>query len=118
MSSHALNLRRPTSPPRNNSGVIAAKTNWKYAKVAVGKWKGMRMLAPETAWSCSCWALKSVNHLPTKLDQNDPDAPKCACGEPKASESPQPIPPTSVSENPAKHMNMVLTIHFFCTSPP
>ena len=30
-------------------GVIAAKTNWKYASVAVGKWNGTSVLAPDTA---------------------------------------------------------------------
>ncbi len=53
MRSHALNLSRPTKAPRNSSGVIAAKTNWKYASVAVGKWNGMSVFAPETAWPCS-----------------------------------------------------------------
>jgi len=25
---------------------MAAKTNWKYARVAVGKWKGISVFAP------------------------------------------------------------------------
>ena len=32
---------------------MAANTNWKYARDAVGKWKGMMVLAADTAWPCS-----------------------------------------------------------------
>ena len=49
IKSHALNFRRPTSAPKKRIGVIAANTNWKYASVAVGKWKGTNVLAPDTA---------------------------------------------------------------------
>jgi hypothetical protein len=52
-SNHALNFIRPRMLPQKRSGVIAAKTNWKYASVAVGKWNGMRVFAPDTAWFCS-----------------------------------------------------------------
>ena len=45
----AVNLIRPSTLPRNSSGVMAAKTNWKYAKLAVGKWNGMIVFAAETA---------------------------------------------------------------------
>ena len=32
---------------------MAAKTNWKYARLAVGKWNGMIVFAPDIAWPCS-----------------------------------------------------------------
>ncbi len=45
----AENLIRPITLPRKSSGVMAANTNWKYARLAVGKWNGMIVLAPDKA---------------------------------------------------------------------
>src|ERR1700729_4272485 len=49
----ALNLIRPSTLPRNSSGVMAANTNWKYRSESVGKWNGTAVLAADTAWPCS-----------------------------------------------------------------
>ena len=46
---------------------MAANTNWKYASDAVGKWKGMMVLAADTAWFCSPWGLTIGPGLPRKL---------------------------------------------------
>ena len=41
----ALKLIRPSTLPKNSSGVIAANTNWKYARLEVGKCSaGMTLL--------------------------------------------------------------------------
>ena len=40
---------RPSTLPRNSRGVMAANTNWKYARLEVGKWNGMRVLAADIA---------------------------------------------------------------------
>src|SRR5580658_1792232 len=65
----ALNLIRPRTLPRNRSGVMAAKTNWNQAKESVGKWKGMTVLAADTAWPSSPTELVIPPGLPTKFSK-------------------------------------------------
>src|SRR5579863_9217260 len=65
----ALNLIRPRMLPKNNSGVMAPNTNWKYASESVGKWNGMAVFAAELAWPVSLKLFVMVPGWPTKLSK-------------------------------------------------
>ena len=76
---------------------MAANTNWKYARLEVGKWNGMRVLAAETACSLFTHALVMPPGLPTKLSQKcvQPLTPvNCVCTPLRTP------PPMDVAPNP------------------
>src|SRR5665213_3598565 len=125
---HALNLIRPNTLPRNSSGVIAPKTNWKYAKASVEKWNGMSVLAAETAWPCSPTLFIIWPGLPTKFSKKclKKPTPVSWVGRPLRTPPPIEVEPnpslkvhstkqTSTSENPANIMAKTFTAHFFGT---
>src|ERR1700734_2013238 len=124
----ALNLMRPNTLPRNSRGVIAPKTNWKYASVSVGKWNGTSVLAAETACPSSPTLFIICPGLPTKFSkkcftQPTPvnwvgiplGTPPPIEVEPNPSLKVQSTQPTRTSEKPANIMANTLTAHFFGT---
>jgi hypothetical protein len=112
---------------------MAANTNWKYASVEVGKWKGVSVLAADTAWPCSPTLFRICPGLPHRFSKKcwivpillTPDAgcwvhkplwtPPPREVEPKPSLYDQSTQATSTSEKPANIIANTLTAHFLGT---
>ena len=124
---------RPSTLPRNSSGVIAANTNWKYASVAVGKWNGIAVFAADIAWPCSPRLLVMPPGFPRKLSKKCVKVPVVPAFcvwvtnpsttltpppmevEPKPSLYSHNTQATSTRENPANIIERTLTAHFLGT---
>ena len=66
-----MKLMRPRTDPSIRIGVIAAKTNWKYASVACGKWNGGPVvISGMTACPCSSPAPRMLPGLPHRFAKN------------------------------------------------
>src|SRR4051794_22088135 len=96
----ALKLMRPRTEPSMRIGVIAAKTNWKYAGVEVGKWNGGPVvISGMAAWPCSLLALRIAPGLPQMLAKNPCDVPRMCMGSPNAILKPNRTHAISTSAN-------------------
>src|SRR5580658_3376336 len=95
----------------NKMGVIAAKTNWKYASEPSGNLKfGIRPFSSGMlACACSPAAPTIVDGLPTNVEIH---------GEPKPILNAQSTQTISVRQNALNTIIMVLTAHLRCTIPP
>ncbi len=77
---------------------MAANTNWKYARVAVGKWNGMAVLAADTAWFCRPPGLVIGPGLPQKLSMKwvQPPTPDNWVGTPALTPPPHELAPKPI----------------------
>ena len=117
-SSHALKLIRPRTAPSIRIGVIAAKTNWKYTSVDVGKWNGGPVVTSGMpACPCSATWSSTAPGWPMKLPKKPVLAKPCH-GWPKPMSNAQQTQAIKTSPNAANASIMLFTDQRFCITPP
>src|SRR5256885_5379340 len=117
---HALKLIRPSTEPSIRIGVIAAKTNWKYASDDCGKLKaGPVVIDGITACPCSAACPRIVAGLPHMFAKKLPPlAPKMCIGSPKPILNAYSTQTLSTSANATKVSIIEFTHQRFCLTPP